>query len=731
LQCGKIAIGVQPARGYKMDAKAIHHDPELAPPHGYLAFYIWLRQKACIHAAVHMGKHGNLEWLPGKALALSNACYPEILLGPLPHIYPFIANDPGEGTQAKRRTSAVIISHLTPPLTRADTYGPLKDLEALVDEYYEASGVDPRRLKLLGARILDKTRDLGLDRDCGIKGDATENEQLQQLDNYLCELKEMQIRDGLHVFGQSPEGEQLDNLALALLRIPRKQGKGEDASLIRALAGDLELGDFDPLDCDYAAPWNGPRPAALAGISNQTWRITGDTVERLESLALELVSTRKPAPETWMQSRTVLAGLQSTVRPRIMACGAREIKGALDALAGKFIPPGPSGAPTRGRLDVLPTGRNFYSVDTRTVPTKTAWELGQLSADRLITAYFQEHGDWPRQMGISAWGTSNMRTGGDDIAQALALIGARPQWDPASRRVTGFEIIPLSELKRPRVDVLFRISGFFRDAFPAKIELLDSAIQAVAALDESIEANPLAKSAEPRIFGARPGRYGAGLQDMLETGLWTDRAELAKSYIRQAAYAYGAGSDGNADEPRLKTLLKSLDAVVQNQDAREFDLLDSDDFHDFEGGMAVAAEHLGGKRPVIYHNDHSNPQNPKIRTLEQEISLIVRGRAANPKWISGQMRHGYKGAADMAQTVSNLFAFAATTGAVSGHHFEMLFEAYLIDPQTHAFLERANPAALRDMAAKFMDAASRDLWRPRRNSALDYLTELAKQDNKE
>ncbi|HHK74236.1 MAG TPA: cobaltochelatase subunit CobN, partial [Rhizobiales bacterium] len=713
LQYGRIIIGVQPARGYKMDARAIHHDPELAPPHGYLAFYIWIRQIFRAQAVVHMGKHGNLEWLPGKALALSESCYPEILLGPLPHIYPFIANDPGEGTQAKRRSAAVIVSHLTPPLTRADTYGPLKDLEALVDEYYEASGVDPRRLKLLGERILDKTRDLGLDRDCGISRNAAENEQLQQLDNYLCELKELQIRDGLHVFGQSPKAGQLDSLALALLRIPRKQGKGEDASLIRALAGDLGLGDFDPLDCQYAEPWTGPRPAILREISDASWRIAGDSVERLETLALELVSARRKAAPEWKQTRAVLEGLEQTVRPRITACGKNELEGALTALAGKFLKPGPSGAPTRGRLDVLPTGKNFYSVDTRTVPTKTAWELGWLSAERLITAYFQEHGEWPRQMGISAWGTSNMRTGGDDIAQALALIGVRPQWDPASRRVTGFQIIPLSTLKRPRVDVLFRISGFFRDAFPAQIELLDSAINAIAACDEPAEANPLVTSREPRIFGAKPGRYGAGLQDMLETGLWSDTGELAESYIKQGAYAYGAGREGKADRARLESLLKSLDAVVQNQDAREFDLLDSDDFHDFEGGMALAAQHLGGTRPVIYHNDHSNPQNPKIRTLESEISLIVRGRAANPKWIRGQMRHGYKGAADMAQSVSNLFAFAATTGAVSGHHFELLFEAYLIDPQTLAFLAEANPAALRDMAGKFLEAVARELWRPR------------------
>ncbi|MFQ5468365.1 MAG: cobaltochelatase subunit CobN, partial [Kiloniellaceae bacterium] len=434
---GNVAVGLQPARGYNIDPQGTYHDPALVPPHGYLAFYAWLRDAVGVHAIVHMGKHGTLEWLPGKAVALSRDCFPEAALGPLPHLYPFIVNDPGEGTQAKRRAQAVIVDHLTPPLTRAETYGPLADLERLVDEYYEAAGSDPRRIAVLRGEILDLTRRAGLDADCGIApGDGTDA-ALAKLDNHLCELKEMQIRDGLHVFGRAPEGDMLADLLVALVRVPRGDGRGGDASLLRALAADLDLGrDFDPLDCVLGDPWPGPRPAALAALDETSpWRTAGDTVERLELLARDLARGVNVAPPGWAATGAVMERIEAELRPAVAACGACEIAGMLAGLDGRFVAPGPAGAPTRGRPDVLPTGRNFYSVDTRVVPTPAAWTLGWKSAARLLDRHRQEHGGWPRALALSAWGTANMRTGGDDIAQALALMGVRPTWEPASRRV--------------------------------------------------------------------------------------------------------------------------------------------------------------------------------------------------------------------------------------------------------------------------------------------------------
>ena len=713
LRFGNVTLGLQPARGYNIDPVETYHSPDLIPPHNYLAFYFWIRHHQKAQATVHMGKHGNLEWLPGKALALSDSCLPEAILGPMPHIYPFIVNDPGEGTQAKRRAQAVIIDHLTPPLTRAETYGPLRDLEALVDEYYEAAGIDPRRIEHLRREILTLTAASGLDKDIGFEGHETGD--LAKLDAYLCELKEAQIRDGLHIFGQTPEGVQLRDLTIALARIPRGSGQGADASLLRAMAGDLALG-FDPLDCDLAAPWSGDKPAPLSDITAERWRSTGDTVERLELLAQALIDGTRDAPGR--QSAQVMAHIRQNISPNVAACGPMEAQGLLTALDGKFVPPAPSGAPTRGRLDVLPTGRNFYSVDSRAVPTPTAWALGWKSANLLIDKHLQDHGDWPRALLLTAWGTANMRTGGDDIAQCLALMGVKPKWDSANRRVTGFEVIPASTLGRPRVDVTLRISGFFRDAFPGLIDLVDSAARAVLALDEPEDVNP-AKSngAGARVYGSKPGAYGAGLQALIDERIWDSQADFGKAYLEWGSYAYGKGRQGARDRSGFETRLGQVDAIVQNQDNREHDLLDSDDYYQFEGGAAAAVQSLQGQARPIYHNDHSRPERPLIRSLDDEMARVIRSRVLNPKWIDGVKRHGYKGAFEIAATVDYMFAFAATTGAVKSHHFDAIEAAFLEDDDTRDFIAEANAPALREIAQRLQEAIDRDLWQPRSNSA--------------
>ena len=713
LRFGKVTLGLQPARGYNIDPVETYHSPDLIPPHNYLAFYFWIRHHQKAQATVHMGKHGNLEWLPGKALALSDSCLPEAILGPMPHVYPFIVNDPGEGTQAKRRAQAVIIDHLTPPLTRAETYGPLRDLEALVDEYYEAAGIDPRRIEHLRREILTLTAASGLDKDIGFEGHETGD--LAKLDAYLCDLKEAQIRDGLHIFGQTPEGVQLRDLTIALARIPRGSGQGADASLLRAMAGDLALG-FDPLDCDLAAPWTGDKPAPLSDITAERWRSTGDTVERLELLAQALIDGTRDAPGR--QSAQVMAHIRQNISPNVAACGPMEAQGLLTALDGKFVPPAPSGAPTRGRLDVLPTGRNFYSVDSRAVPTPTAWALGWKSANLLIDKHLQDHGDWPRALLLTAWGTANMRTGGDDIAQCLALMGVKPKWDSANRRVTGFEVIPASTLGRPRVDVTLRISGFFRDAFPGLIDLVDSAARAVLALDEPEDVNP-AKSngAGARVYGSKPGAYGAGLQALIDERIWDSQADFGKAYLEWGSYAYGKGRQGARDRSGFETRLGQVDAIVQNQDNREHDLLDSDDYYQFEGGAAAAVQSLQGQARPIYHNDHSRPERPLIRSLDDEMARVIRSRVLNPKWIDGVKRHGYKGAFEIAATVDYMFAFAATTGAVKSHHFDAIEAAFLEDDDTRDFIAEANAPALREIAQRLQEAIDRDLWQPRSNSA--------------
>ncbi|HGY2298864.1 TPA: cobaltochelatase subunit CobN [Pseudomonas putida] len=737
LRFGLTFVGIQPARGYQVDPSAVYHDPDLVPPHGYLAFHFWLRHAFAADAVIHVGKHGNLEWLPGKGVGLSAQCWPDALLGPLPNIYPFIVNDPGEGAQAKRRTQAVIIDHLMPPLTRAETYGPLRHLEQLADEFYEAQLLDPRRARELQRDILELVKVNHIDRELQLEGQLDDAAVwLPRLDTYLCDLKESQIRDGLHVFGQSPEGRlRLDTL-LALLRVERGDGRGGNASLLRALAKALVPG-FDPLDCELGLPWQGERPEQLLAMSSEPWRTCGDTRERLELLAQQVIeqalggTLQLPEPNEWQPVHDVVQALREAVAPSLDACGTAEMSGLLAALAGRFVPAGPSGAPSRGRLDVLPTGRNFYTVDVRNLPTTTAWRLGFASASLILERHLQDHGDHLRQLGLSVWGTATMRTGGDDIAQAMALMGVRPVWATGSQRVDDFEILPLSLLDRPRVDVTLRVSGFFRDAFGNLIRLFDAAVQAVAALDEPDDLNPLAarvrseratlqaqgvdaeqaaRQAGWRVFGAKPGAYGAGVQNAIDGRLWHSRDDLAEVYLNHGGYAYGGSDDGTPARTQFAQRLAKVQAVLQNQDSHEHDLLDSNDYYQFQGGMLAASETLSGAPVASYHGDHSQADRPRIRTLKEELNRVIRARALNPKWIDGVKRHGYKGAFEMAATVDNLFAFDATTHLIDDHHYQGLADAYVLDPATRDFMREHNPEALRDLTERLLEAQQRGLW---------------------
>jgi cobaltochelatase CobN len=651
-----------------------------------------------------------------------------------------------------------------PPLTRAETYGPLRNLELLADEYYEAQLLDPRRALELQRDILQLVRDTHIDRelqlDEQLDSDADAAIWLPRLDTYLCDLKESQIRDGLHVFGESPTGRLRIDTLLALLRIPRGDGRGAQSSLLRALAKAFGLG-FDPLDCALAEPWIGPRPNALSLISTELWRTTGDTRERLELFATQLISqaladhcgselardgvsvdtnvadTPSRASSLlqeagWSEVQAILDSLREVVAPRLDACGPAEMRGLLDALGGRFVPAGPSGAPSRGRLDVLPTGRNFYSVDVRNLPTTTAWRIGFQSANLILERHLQDHGDHLRQLGLSVWGTATMRTGGDDIAQAMALMGVRPVWATGSQRVDDFEILPLSLLDRPRVDVTLRVSGFFRDAFANLIRLFDAAVQAVADLDEPDDLNPLAakvraeraallqagldedaarRQAGWRIFGAKPGAYGAGVQGAIDGRLWQSREDLAEVYLNWGGYAYGGSDEGTAAREQFSQRLSQVQAVLQNQDNREHDLLDSNDYYQFQGGMLAAVESLKGEAAASYHGDHSQPDLPKIRTLKEELNRVIRSRAANPKWLEGVKRHGYKGAFEMAATVDNLFAFDATTQLIDDHQYALLADAYLLDPGTRDFVREHNPHALRDMTERMLEAQQRGMWK--------------------
>jgi cobaltochelatase CobN len=611
---GKLLVALPPDRGRAAARRADYHDPLLPPRHALVAFGLWLRHVAEVDALVHMGAHGTLEWLPGKAIALTAECFPEIVTGALPVIYPFIVSNPGEAAQAKRRLAALTIGHLPPPLVDGGLSGDARELERLVDEYAQADGLDRRRRERLATLIVETAQRTGLAREAGVGTAFAPDEALRRIDAWLCDLKDLAIKDGLHIYGRAP-----------------------------------------------------------VGIDDPLWRISAEA----------------------------------------------ERKTLIEALDGRRVAPGPAGSPTRGRRDVLPTGRNLFTADPRTLPTPTAMELGRLAADEIVRAHLQTHGEMVRAVVIDLWGSATLRTGGEEIAQGFALMGCRPIWEPASGRITGVEVLPTAVMGRARVDVTWRISGLFRDLFPAQIALIDAAVQAVAARDEDNDENPLAAACRggqarlDRIFGTAPGVYGSGVEDLL--GRATDTNSIGAAYLAAASHAYG-GADGEGDAAlgAFAQRVAAADALVHASDDPGRDLLEGGEDAAFVGGFAAAAKLLGRAADLIML-DVTDPQRPRARALSAALARIVRARAINPRFIAGQMRHGPRGAAELAETVDRLVAFAETTDAVAGELFDLIHDAYVADADVREFLLRENPQAAAAIADRLDAARRRGFWHPRRN----------------
>lgn len=622
---GNVTVALAPERGRTEDRRADYHDPSLPPRHELLAFGFWLRETLGCHALIHVGAHGTLEWLPGKTVALGRDCFPEIVTGPLPVVYPFIVSNPGEAAQAKRRISAVTIGHLPPPLAAAGLDQAHRELERLVDEYAQADGLDRRRRDRLARLIVETARTSGLAGEAGVEAGDDSDSALMRIDAWLCDLKDFAVKDGLHVLGRSSPGEA------------------------------------DPLR---------------------------------------------------------------------LASAAAEREALLAALDGRHIAPGPSGSLMRGRTDVLPTGRNIFAADPRTMPTPTACELGRMAAEEVLRRYLQDHGEWPRALVVDLWGSASLRTGGEEIAHGLALMGCRPQWDFATGRVTGIEVLPPAALGRPRVDVTWRISGLFRDMFPTQIALLDAAVAAVAARDEDADANPLAAlrratdESPARIFGSSPGTYGAGIENLLADGSWHDRQELGRAYLAATSHAFGgAAGEGRAAPGAFAERVADADLLVHSGDDPGRDLLEGSADVAFVGGFAAALAALGGKADLVAL-DTTDPRRPRARSLAEAVTRTVRARAVNPRFIEGQLRHGPRGASEFAETVDRLVGFAETTGAIPGGLIEAVHDAYLGDPRVRAFLLDQNPAAAKSIAERFAAARRRGLWHPLRNAIDDDLAGL-------
>ncbi len=708
MQLGKVVIVIQPPRGFGENPVAIYHDPDMAPSHHYIAAYRWLENEFGADAVVHLGKHGSMEWLPGKTVALSSSCGPDAAIGNMPFIYPFLVNDPGEGAQAKRRAHATIVDHLIPPMARAESYGDIARLEQLLDEHANIAAMDPAKLPAIRAQIWTLIQAAKMHHDLGLEDrpeDHEFDEFILHIDGWLCEIKDAQIRDGLHVLGQAPEDEARVNLVLSILRAAQVWGgKTHAVPGLRAALGlkdDAPTAEVDRVEAVARS--------LVEAMEAGGWGAPAPVVERVLGHADDTVTE-------------VLTFAAEQVVPRL-ARTTDELGAVLHALDGGYVPAGPSGSPLRGLVNVLPTGRNFYTVDPKAVPSRLAYETGAAMASSLVERYLKDTGAYPKSVGLSVWGTSAMRTAGDDIAEVLALIGVQPQWDPASRRVNDLLVVPLEELGRPRIDVTVRISGFFRDAFPHVVAMLDDAIRMVAELDEPLDQNYVRaharadleqhgdqRRATTRIFGSKPGAYGAGILPLIESGNWRTDADLAEVYTAWGGFAYGRGLDGAPASDDMRANYRRIAVAAKNTDTREHDIADSDDYFQYHGGMVATVRALTGEAPRAYIGDSTTPDAVRTRSLAEETVRVFRARVVNPRWLSAMRRHGYKGAFELAATVDYLFGYDATAGVVADHMYESLAQTYALDEENQEFLRDANPWALSGIIERLTEAAERGLW---------------------
>jgi cobaltochelatase CobN len=732
LKNGNIFITVQPTRGNFENIDKLYHDLYVSPPHQYLAQYRWIRDSWGAHAVMHIGKHGSLEWMPGKAVGLSNECYPDLAIMELPNIYPYIINDPGEGAQAKRRSCAAIIDHLTPAYTNADLYDDLAKIEGLTADYRLAADSDPGKLPIHQNLIWEAAAEASLDKDLEITEEAAKADFdgfLEKLHGYLHELSDTMIGDGLHILGLTPEGPRLVEFTVQLTRL----ANGEAPSLRESLATALGY-DYDRLLASRGQP-----SPELGGRSG------AEVIAQIHETALKLVSALaednfqpeavpvavrailgRPAPEVEASLRYV-AGI---LVPNIKQC-TDEIGFSAKALNNGFVPPGPSGAPTRGQAHILPTGRNFYSVDPRKVPSPAAWKIGVSLGDALLERTLADTGKYPENVGIIVYGSPTMRSQGDDIAEIYYLMGLKPVW-LENGIVDGLEVVPLAELGRPRIDVTPRVSGFFRDSFPNLMERLDEAVQMAAALKEPPESNFIRRhvykdledyraqgmseeeawrEATFRVFGCPPGTYGAGVDILVESKRWETQADLADIYVRFSGHAYGKGSYGLTRPDTFRRNLARMDVTVKNEDSREYDMLSCTDYYNYYGGLIAAAKNERGEYPLALMGDGSDPNRVRVRSTFEEAKHVLRSRLVNPKWLAGLKRHGYKGAGDISHMMDVILGWDATAEVIDDWMYEKAAKAYALDPEMTEWMKKVNPYALQNILDKLLEAISRGMWK--------------------
>ncbi len=776
VEFGNVLVTVQPPRGFGMDPSKVYHDSDLQPPHDYVAFYKWLRNSFQADAIVHLGTHGSLEWLPGKTVGLDGESAPDQLVDDIPNVYPYIVNNPGEGTQAKRRSYAAIVDYLTPVMSNAGTYDELAELEELADRYREAGMEDARTDD--GEHLEDLLRetvaDLDLAVELGIAGEIDERadvrgpeeagttlaegevagdevaigELVERVHEYITDVKTTQIRLGLHTMSEPPAGERLVEYLVALTRLENPGAP----SLRESVAGVLGV-DYDRM-LDSPGEYDDQLGMTYAEAADAVYGTSVELVETLADSGFDVPASEYeagPDDEVNMNLlvvdidplgdararagahddlREVLAFICEEAAPRVQAA-EEEIPQTADALDGEYVEPGGSGAPTRGGVDLLPTARNFYTLDPRKVPAKSAWQVGREVADGVARRHHDEEGEYPEEIGVVAWGTPTVRTRGETIAQVLALMGVEPQWTDAGR-IDGVEPIPLAELGRPRVDVTTRVSGLFRDAFPAAAGVIHDAVDAVVDLDEPPKMNYVKKHVEEdaadlavedgidheeardavmdRVFTTRPGGYGAGTNKAVDEGNWEDRSDLAEVYVQWGGYAMGSRGRVSEAHDAFERRLSSVEATVKIEDTAEQDEFDSSDWYAFHGGFISAVSEIAGAEPASYVGDSSDPDNVDVYTNEEKVRKAMRARVLNPEWLDSMEEHGYKGAGDLSTTVDVTLGWDATTGVVSDRLWADVAEKYALDADRQEWLRDVNPWALESITDTLLEAIDRGLW---------------------
>lgn len=732
---GNFFLTVQPPRGYFENIDKIYHDMYLSCPHHYFAHYRYIKDIFKADAVIHVGKHGSLEWLPGKALGLSQQCSPDIAIMDIPNIYPYIINDPGEGTQAKRRSNACIVDHLTPAFTNADLYEGLAGVENHIREYQDAQREDPAKLVVLKPMIWEAAEKADLDKDLEITRDRAFEDFdlfLENLHSYLGDLKDTMINDGLHILGKAPEKERLKEFLVQLTRVDNGEIPSMRESVVRIMG----------YDYDFLLENRGK---TIKKGSTGSSLITEAHESALELVTILLDLRRDDnsfSPKDIVDIifdvfeknsadlERVLAYIAENLLPDIEMT-YQEMDSIAHALDGHFVLPGPSGAPTRGQADILPTGRNFYSVDPGRIPSPGAWEVGKSLGDALLKRYMDETGKYPSSVGIIVYGTATMRSRGDDIAEIFYLLGVKPVWHKTNQMVQGLEVIPLKELGRPRIDVLPRISGFFRDSFPLLVKRIDEAVKMVAALQEPLESNLIRshvfsdmekykkqgmdskkafREASFRVFGCPPGTYGAGVSELVESKNWKTKEDLGNNYIRYSSHAYGEGSYGDQKPEVFKTLLSRMDVTVKNEDSREYDMMSCTDYYNYYGGLIAAGKTITGKLPFALMGDSSDPKRVKMRTTNEEAKHVLRSRLVNPKWIKGMMRHGYKGAGDISHVMDIMLGWDATAEVVEDFMYDSIADSYIFDEKVKEWMNKVNPYARQNILDKLLEAISRGMW---------------------